>query len=213
METKICKKCGIEKDIKEFRNKFEKRFNKSYLYSYCKECEKKYLKEYKSNNKEKFEELGKKHNKKYNSNKEYHNKYQKDYYKKHKAEISKKQNEYRDKKRKGDHLYKLKEQIRALIWIAYKSKGFLKSKKTEKILGCNFEDFYNHLLQTFRDNYGYEYKFNEKVHIDHIIPLATAKTEEEVTKLNNYTNLQLLKAEDNMKKRDKLNWKLETQLL
>lgn len=208
METKICKKCGIEKDIKEFRNKFEKRLNKSYLYSYCKECEKKDLKEYKINNKEKIAELSKKHNKKYNSNREYHNKYQKDYYKKHKDEISKKQNEYRAKKRKKDYLYKLKEQIRSLIWIAYKHKGFLKSKKTEKILGCNFEDFHNHLLQTFRDNYGYEYNFKEEVHIDHIIPLATAKTEDEVTKLNHYTNLQLLKAKDNMEKRDKLNWKL-----
>ena len=86
----------------------------------------------------------------------------------------------------------------------------MKSKKTEKILGCNFEDFHNYLLQTFRDNYGYEYNFKEEVHIDHIIPLVTAKTEDEVTKLNHYTNLQLLKAKDNMEKRDKLNWKLVT---
>ena len=49
----------------------------------------------------------------------------------------------------------------------------------------------------------------KNVHIDHIIPMSTAKSEEEVIKLNQYTNLQLLKAEDNLEKSDKLNWKLE----
>ena len=44
------------------------------------------------------------------------------------------------------------------------------------------------------------YDNKEKVHIDHIIPLATAKTEEDVIKLCHYTNLQLLKAKDNLKK-------------
>ena len=37
-------------------------------------------------------------------------------------------------------------------------------------------------------------------HIDHIIPLATAKTEDEIIRLNHYTNLQPLWAIDNLKK-------------
>ena len=45
--------------------------------------------------------------------------------------------------------------------------------------------------------------------IEDIIPLATAKTEEDVIKLCHYTNLQLLKGEDNLSKGDKLDWKLE----
>ena len=40
METKLCRKCNIEKDIENFRLKKDK-CGKYYLYSYCKECEKK----------------------------------------------------------------------------------------------------------------------------------------------------------------------------
>ena len=59
-------------------------------------------------------------------------------------------------------------------------------------------------MKTYKNSYGVEWNEKEKVHIDHIIPLATAKTEEEVIKLNHYTNLQLLKAKDNLKKGSKI---------
>ena len=48
-------------------------------------------------------------------------------------------------------------------------------------------------------------------HIDHIIPLATAKTEKEVLDLCKINNLQLLTPEDNMSKKDKLDWSLNFQ--
>jgi hypothetical protein len=41
-------------------------------------------------------------------------------------------------------------------------------------------------------------------HIDHIIPMASATTEEEVIKLNHYTNLQPLWASENIKKSNKM---------
>ncbi len=41
-------------------------------------------------------------------------------------------------------------------------------------------------------------------HIDHIVPLSSAKTEEDVYKLCHYTNLQPLWSKDNMSKGSKL---------
>ena len=49
------------------------------------------------------------------------------------------------------------------------------------------------------DNYGY-YGW----HIDHIITLSSVSSEDEVYKLCNYTNLQPLWAEDNLKKSNKI---------
>jgi hypothetical protein len=47
------------------------------------------------------------------------------------------------------------------------------------------------------ENYG-------KWHVDHVIPLASAKTPEDLIKLCHYTNLQPLWAIENILKRDKL---------
>ena len=96
-----------------------------------------------------------------------------------------------------------------MIRVSLKNKNVKKNTKTEKILGINVTVFVGYLLKTFKNNYGYEWDCKEPVHIDHIIPLATAKTEKDVIKLCNYTNLQLLKAEDNLKKGAKTNWKKE----
>ena len=47
------------------------------------------------------------------------------------------------------------------------------------------------------DNYG-------KWHIDHIIPLSSAKTEQDILKLCHYTNLQPLWAKGNIIKSNKI---------
>ena len=112
-------------------------------------------------------------------------------------------------KKKEDTNYKLKLQTRNLIYKAFKRKKYKKDSPTEKILGCNYSDFINYLLQTYKDNYGKEWDGKELMHIDHKMPLATAKTEDDIIKLCHYKNLQLLKGHDNLVKSDKLNWDLK----
>lgn len=104
------------------------------------------------------------------------------------------------KRREKDEIYKLKCQCRNMIRDSFKRKNLKKNKKTESIIGIELDKFSDYLKQTFKNNYGYNWDLKECVHIDHIIPLATANTEEEVIKLCHYTNLQLLKGKDNLQK-------------
>ena len=81
---------------------------------------------------------------------------------------------------------------------ALKRRGYTKSSSTYKIIGCTFEDLKLHLESKFEswmswDNRGlYNGEPNHGWDIDHIIPLSTAKTEDEIIKLNHYSNLQPL---------------------
>ena len=147
-------------------------------------------KKYREDNKEKFKEL---HKSWKDTHKKEINEYKRNYYHNNKNNL----------------LYSFEIRTRHLILKAFKRKGYKKTSRTQEILGCDYETFIKHLLQTFKNNYGYEWDRIEKVHIDHIIPLATAKTEEEVLKLNNYKNLQLLKELDNLHKSNKLNWSIK----
>lgn len=233
METKKCTKCGIEKNIVEFY--YLKQTNK--YQNKCKECAKKQALEYQKNNFEKIKKQKREYFKKYRQNnidyfkakdekfKELHKNYMKEYSKKYREEHKEYFKEYfkeYNRKRKKEkklkkakietkeqlELKKFKQQIRCLISKSFSRKKFIKKENTEKILGCNFKQLYKHLLKTYKNNYKIEWDGIEKIHIDHIIPLATAKTEEEVIKLCHYSNLQLLKAQDNMIKSNKLNWKI-----
>ena len=123
----------------------------------------------------------------------------------------KKRNPYFSRRRKEDYIFKLKEQVRNLINISIKSKGHRKNTKTMNLVGCDLDYLIDYLLKTYKDNYGYDWDKKEPVHIDHIIPMATATTKEEVINLCHYTNLQLLKASDNLKKSDKMDWNLSTK--
>lgn len=198
METKICKKCDLEKPIEKFRKWYSSLRNKYYYRNKCRECERKQNNEY---NREKYNSGGKEIDKKYyDEHKEFYREYNKKYYQAHKEKINKKRKE----KKWNDRTFYLTINVRKSILNSFGRKSYKKPNKTEKITGLKNEQMTKYLLKTFKNRYGYEWNGVEPVHIDHIIPLATAKTENEVIKLCYYTNLQLLKAEDNLKKGAKL---------
>lgn len=97
-----------------------------------------------------------------------------------------------------DNLFKLKRRIRTLILYSFSAKKTNKSSETEIILGCSFQEFKKHLESKFEpwmnwENYGkYNGSLNFGWDIDHIIPISSAITEEELYTLNHYTNMQPL---------------------
>ena len=217
-DLKYCKGCNKEKPIDEFYKHKDKNGKYYYSSSYCKNCtinrHQEYLKQYKIQHQD---NLKKYRDKYYQNNKEQKIEYQKKYYQKHKeekAQYDKKYKQINKTKRnnnenllyKTDKMYKLKKQLRNCIYNSFKKKNYYKKEHTKSIIGCEYNFFISHLLQTYKNNYGIEWDGVEPVHIDHIIPLATTNDEQGIIRLCHYTNLQLLKAKDNLVKSSKLNY-------
>ena len=187
METRVCKQCGVEKLLSEYES--EIKGGKVYHRHRCKICQKEFKNNWLNNNKEKEQKRKRIWT---HQNREKINAYKRD-------------------KWREDELYKFTESLRTRIGKIFRNKGKSQSDYIQNMIGCTGNEFYNHLLKTYLDNYGERYNETQEVNIDHIIPLSTAKTKDEVYKLFHYTNLQLLKEADNMDKSTSLDWSLKTK--
>ena len=201
---KKCSRCKVEKELTEFH---KKKTTKDGLSNSCKSCVKEYskkhyqankeyrkeqIKEYRKNNKENVKEYKKKH---YQANK----KKIKEYQKANKERI----NKLRRDRKKVDPLFKMKGNLRTRTSIAFKNKGYNKNTKTQEMLGVNWEVCKAHIERQFTK--GMTWDNQGEWHIDHIIPLASANTKQELKKLCHYSNLQPLWAVDNIIKSAKIN--------
>lgn len=252
MQTKVCSKCGIEKEICEFhkcsktlcgyrakcklcineesrnysqnnreiRNRIQQEWRnnneekvKNYRKKYYDNNPEKFIlisRLYRLQNKEKVKEQLKKY---YENNLEYHKKraklwieknkerkkeYQKNWKKNNKEHVKK----YLYEKNKNDLLYNLIRKCRSRLLQFLKTRNITKKNKTFEIIGCTPLELKEHLEKKFVEGMSWENR--SEWHIDHIIPLSSAKTEEEIYKLCHYTNLQPLWASENMKKSNKL---------
>ena len=130
----------------------------------------------------------------YENNKESKLEYQKNYNKINKD----KRNTYLSERRQNDPLFRLITNVRNLIYNSFYYNGYSKNSKTEELLGCSFEELKEYLESKFEpwmnwDNRGlYSGEFNYGWDIDHVIPLSSVNKEDEIIKLNHYTNLQPL---------------------
>jgi hypothetical protein len=203
MKTCIC--CKTDKTIEFFgKNKN----TKDGLNCYCKECSrKKNLKneeKYRKKNPEQRKELTIQWREK---NPEKHKQTISEYAKKNSKQIKQYQKEYNPirnqtnkERRQKDPLYKLKQNTRSRVSVYLSRSG----EKTIKLIGCSYDFLKEHLEKQFIsgmtwENYGY-YGW----HVDHKIPLASAKTKEELIKLCHYTNLQPLWMDENLSKGAKI---------
>lgn len=106
---------------------------------------------------------------------------------------------YVKNRRATDFMYKLKNNLRNRLNQARKRNS--KTGSAIRNLGCSVEFLINHLQSKFTEgmtqqNYGLW-------QVDHIIPLSSAQTPEELTELSHYSNLQPLWAADNLAKSNK----------
>ena len=188
MKKKVCIKCKEELGITEFS---KNKNSKDGLQSSCKLCRKKYYLE----NKEKEQ----KKNKEYQlSNKDSITEQRKIYRKENRKVISSKHKDYIKERKLTDTVFRLKEIIRTKIKKSLRKFGYIKQYNTQKTIGCTYEDFKTHIESQWEewmnwDNYGkYNGEENYGWDLDHIIPLSSVDTEEDIIRLNHYSNIQPL---------------------
>ena len=106
------------------------------------------------------------------------------------------------RKEKDNEIAGVIQIIRQSVRKSFKRKGYTKKSRTYNILGEEWSVVKQHMESLFKE--GMTWDNHGEWHIDHIIPISSGKTEDEVLKLCHYTNLQPLWKEDNLKKSDKI---------
>ena len=109
---------------------------------------------------------------------------------------------YIRERRGSDPLYATSLRLRARTRQAFRRLAADKPASTEELLGTNWQTLKAHIEAQFVN--GMSWGNMSEWHIDHIVPLASAQTEEELAGLCHYTNLQPLWASDNLSKGAKL---------
>lgn len=207
---KKCKKCKTNKPLNEFH---KCNLCKDGLRLVCKSCVKIEKKEYDKvrykDNKAKITANTKEY---YSKNKKKYKDYNKEYRitnkkvlsekkKKYDKNNSQKINQHRLNRRKTDVLFKLTTNYKSMLGNIIRHKGYIKNSKSESILGCTYKEFKLHIESLWQpwmnwDNYGNPkdgvYEINKTWDLDHIIPLSSAKTEDDIIRLNHYSNIQPL---------------------
>lgn len=181
---KKCNTCEIEKDLDKFNK--DKGSSDGLKYS-CRDCTKKKYYLYYKNNKDKEIER------------------QINYQNNNKSSTNKQRNKRHNERYNTDILYRLKINTRNRIKMFLKSSNFDKIKNgTFNIVGCTPIELKEHIEKQFLEGMTWENYGFRGWHIDHIIPLASVDSNDDVYRLSHYTNLQPMWASDNYKKGDKI---------
>jgi hypothetical protein len=212
MKTKKCIKCGVSKNrTKEYFN--PRKTSKDGFRNECKDCMnlykkskidlvknrdrgKKYRENLKQNDPIKFELISERTR---NTTKEYR---KKGVYPNGETvkQVRKRNSRTRYEKIRKNPFSLMIMNIRSLVALHIKKK----SMSTENILGCDWETFRQHIETKFVDGMNWNNHGREGWHYDHIIPISSARNEEELYRLNHYSNFQPLWWQDNIKKSNKI---------
>lgn len=189
---KICIKCKEEKDFIDFPKRKD---SKDGYRNSCKMCEFIKCHTWRTLNSDRVKS------------------YNKTYSIENKSILSEYKNIWFNNRMKTDPLFKVTKTIKTSIKDSFRKNGYKKESRTHDILGCSFEEFKTHLESKFEDwmswnNHGlYNGNLEYGWDIDHIVPVSSGKTKDEIIKLNHYTNLQPLCSYTNRHiKTNKLNY-------
>jgi hypothetical protein len=205
---KTCTKCFLDKEIKDYYLQSPGKTK-----SQCKECDKKRsiiqkkIKEtenkivrdkWRSENKERLYKDSAEWNK---NNRFIANKSQKKYREANRVKINESNKKQRKELESRDPLAVMKRRLRNRTGSAFR-RTYWNKKGTVELLGAEYQIVFKRIESLFTE--GMNWDNRNLWHIDHIIPLDSAKTEKELAKLCHYTNLQPLWAKDNLIKSNKI---------
>ena len=200
IKYKKCAKCAQFKPLSEF---YRSKRTKDGLYCYCKKCSNKRHSEYVEKNRDKLNVYMRARRstpegklKAQESNKKCYEANKERYYRTQKAR--------RQHLDANDPVYKRKMQlVRSLSYFMHRNapwrSNWQMSCGLDQVVGCSMSYLKKYLFDTWEKEYGAPWD-GEPYHIDHIIPLDTAKTITQVEKLFNYKNLRLITPTDNYSK-------------
>lgn len=202
-----CKKCTAidrakyySENIEKMRDKCKK-WRKNNIQK-CKELSKKYQ----INNADKINRKKKEY---YQKNKDKIKLYQKKYREKHRDELlikqkvwnkNRKNTTYFKDKYNSNDIFKLKTNIRNLINQSISLNGYTKKSRSYEILGCDWDFFKNYIESQFEEGMTWGNHGVNGWHLDHVLSISFAMTEEEVEQLNYYINFQPLWGTENINK-------------
>jgi hypothetical protein len=164
-----------------------------YRKQYYQKNKEKILKRAKEWHKDNPEQVKHQHQDYYQKNKEDHNQRTETWRKNNKSYFT----EYKRKQKKDPikgPLLKLHESVSVGIRNSLKKIGYSKSKPSLKILGLkNWDLFREHIEKQWEDGMNWENYGNKKGcwNIDHIIPVDSVSSIEDLIKINHYTNFFL----------------------
>jgi len=117
---------------------------------------------------------------------------------------------YQNGKYATDPRYNLNVRIGALIRASLQRKGAIKTQSISKSLDFSLDDLEAHLKNTIPPGYVWADFAKGLLQIDHILPVSSFNFDSDIDigfkQCWALSNLQLLTAEHNLEKRNKLNW-------
>lgn len=170
---KSCSKCKSLKSADDFS---KNKNSKDGLFSQCKSCRKAYR----------------------DANKQWYIDYQRKYRAENRDKVIESAVQYKKRRRELDPTFRMIDNFRSRVTIFCRKVKMNKKQSSLSFIGCSVDDFKVYIESKFMvgmswDNYG-------EWHIDHIIPISSALSEEDLKSLNHYSNLQPLWAFDNVSK-------------